>query len=239
MVLLLAFLAGVLSTLSPCVLPLIPILAASALQGHLFGPLALAAGMAASFALIGATLAFLGAMVGGDGARAMRMVGAGTMAVLGWVLLMPKTGSPLFANSLRRMSVWAHSALTGIRGSGLAAQTATGALLAVVWSPCTGPTLGAAIGMAAHSETFSLSAAILLLFGVGSASPILVLAYIARTASSHLRSQALIWAANARRLFGAGLLTVGVLALTGLDRQIEQALVNLMPYWWIDLSTRL
>src|SRR5258708_25370555 len=50
---LLAFLAGVLSTLSPCVLPLLPLVLGAAVSEHRFGPAALAAGLAASFAAIG------------------------------------------------------------------------------------------------------------------------------------------------------------------------------------------
>ena len=47
------FAAGAASSLSPCVLPLLPILAASALSTHRFGPLALAAGLGVSFAAVG------------------------------------------------------------------------------------------------------------------------------------------------------------------------------------------
>ena len=54
-----AFLAGVLSTLSPCVLPLIPIIIGAATNQHRLGPLALAGGLTLSFAVIGTALASL------------------------------------------------------------------------------------------------------------------------------------------------------------------------------------
>jgi cytochrome c biogenesis protein CcdA len=52
------FLAGLLSTLSPCVLPIIPILLGSATNAHPRAPLALAGGLAVSYALIGTGLAW-------------------------------------------------------------------------------------------------------------------------------------------------------------------------------------
>ncbi len=52
------FLAGLLSTLSPCVLPIIPILLGSAANAHPRAPLALATGLALSYALIGTALAW-------------------------------------------------------------------------------------------------------------------------------------------------------------------------------------
>ena len=49
----LAFIAGVLSTLSPCVLPLLPIVLGTAVSEHRAGPVALAAGLALSFVTVG------------------------------------------------------------------------------------------------------------------------------------------------------------------------------------------
>ena len=62
----LGYLAGLLSTLSPCVLPLVPILIATAAAAHAFGPYALALGLMLSFSLVGIFLATLGASLGLD-----------------------------------------------------------------------------------------------------------------------------------------------------------------------------
>ena len=63
---LLAYVAGVLSTLSPCVLPLLPILIASVVSDRHGGPLALAAGLTVSFALFGLFFATIGISIGMD-----------------------------------------------------------------------------------------------------------------------------------------------------------------------------
>ncbi len=60
----LAFLAGILSTLSPCVLPLVPLLLGTAASEHRFGPVALAVGLALSFTAIGIFVATVGFAIG-------------------------------------------------------------------------------------------------------------------------------------------------------------------------------
>ena len=69
------FLAGLLSTLSPCVLPLIPILIGSALNAHRRAPLALAGGLALSYAILGTAIAWLGVSAGID-TSIFRKIGA-------------------------------------------------------------------------------------------------------------------------------------------------------------------
>lgn len=82
----LGLLAGLLSTLSPCVLPIIPILLGSAAAAHPRAPLALAAGLALSYAAIGTALAWAGANLGVD-AGVFRSAGAVLLGLMGIVLL--------------------------------------------------------------------------------------------------------------------------------------------------------
>src|SRR4051812_8929860 len=86
--LLLAFLAGLLSILSPCVLPLVPIVLGAAASAHPRGALALAAGLALSFTGIGLFIALAGAGLGLD-AGVFRFVAAIIMLAIGVVLLVP------------------------------------------------------------------------------------------------------------------------------------------------------
>lgn len=84
----LALAAGALSTLAPCVLPLIPILAGSALLAHRLGPLALAAGLGLSYAVVGMLLASAGT-IAGLGQGTLRVAGAVILIVFGILLLAP------------------------------------------------------------------------------------------------------------------------------------------------------
>ena len=82
----LGYAAGALSTLSPCVLPILPIVLFGALERHLWGPVALAAGLAASFAGVGIALASVGFSVGID-PETLRLAVAALMGAAGVVLL--------------------------------------------------------------------------------------------------------------------------------------------------------
>ena len=84
----LAFLAGLLSILSPCVLPLVPIVFGAAAGERRFGPVALAAGVTASFVAIGLFVATIGFSLGLDGG-AIRTAGAVMLILAGFVLVVP------------------------------------------------------------------------------------------------------------------------------------------------------
>ena len=166
----LSYVAGALSTLSPCVLPLLPVLLASAAQQHVLAPLALALGLAGSFAGMGLFAASLGLSVGID-ASTLRFAAAIVMLALGIVLLVP----PLQAELTRRMgplTSWAGQLLQRLPSNGAGAQFLLGLVLGVVWSPCAGPTLGAAIGLAAQRETMLQAATVMAIFGFGAATPV-------------------------------------------------------------------
>src|SRR5262245_51840475 len=85
----LALLAGLLSTLSPCVLPLVPIVIATALGEHRLGPVALAAVLALSFVVIGLFIATVGFAAGLD-TEVFRSIAAVLLILVGAVLLMPR-----------------------------------------------------------------------------------------------------------------------------------------------------
>src|SRR5215212_2119403 len=133
-------LAGMLSTLSPCVLPLVPIVLGSAVTQHRFGPAALAAGLALSFAAIGLFVATVGFAVGLD-ASIFRSAAAILLIGLGAVLLVPALHARI-ALAAGPAGDWAERRFGGFATDGLSGQFGVGLLLGAVWSPCVGPTLG-------------------------------------------------------------------------------------------------
>lgn len=146
----LGFVAGVVSVLSPCVLPLVPILIASALSKHRFGTLALAGGLSLSFAAVGTVLANLGVNAGLD-PELLRRVAAALMTVFGIVMLYTRLSAG-FAMLDSRVGNMGQGALSSLSGDGLASQFGIGLVLGLVWSPCVGPTLGAATTLAAQGR---------------------------------------------------------------------------------------
>jgi cytochrome c-type biogenesis protein len=234
--LVLALLAGVLSILSPCVLPIVPIVLGAAASEHRWGPAALAAGLAVSFVAIGLFAATIGYAIGLD-ADIFRNVAAALMIAIGAVLLVPRWQTQL-ALAAGPLASWGDRQFGASRQGGLSMQMAVGVLLGAVWSPCVGPTLGAASILAAQGRDLGEVIAIMLSFGLGAALPLAALGLLSREAVLRLRARLLAGGAWAKTVFALMLVAIGVLVLTGLDRHFETLAVDLSPQWLTDLTTR-
>ena len=233
--LLLAFGAGILTILSPCVLPLVPVVLGSAAQQHRWGPVALAGGLIVSFTSIGLIFGAFGSRIGFD-AEQLRLVGAIIMVAAGVYLLSPHVQDRT-ATLAAPLVAWAGDRQGHFDDKGLFGQSAIGVLLGITWSPCVGPTLGAAIALAAQGEQLSQVAITMTAFASGIASVMLVIALVGRRVFNRIRGGLVGKAAAAKIGLGSILLLVGLLILTGLDRSIEAAFVTSAPDWLINLST--
>jgi cytochrome c-type biogenesis protein len=128
----LAFLAGVLTILSPCVLPLAPIVIAGGRSRDARSPFALAAGLALTFGLVGGALASLGVEFGEAGR--VRAVSAAIMIVVGLAMLIPALGNRA-ERLLGPLSGVAELLATRLPNAGLWGQAGAGAVLALAWAP--------------------------------------------------------------------------------------------------------
>ena len=233
----LSFLAGLLTTLSPCVLPLLPLILAGAAARSRFGPLVLIGSLVLTSAALGLGLATLARGASFD-PEIIRKIGAALLALMGLVLLVPALQTPL-SRIMAPLSGWASRMATRADGHGLAGQAAVGALTGLIWSPCAGPTLGAAIGLVVQARTFALGATEMLIFSVGAATPMLLLAYGARAGVARRRGWLTRFARPFKTAAALGFLAIGLLTLTGMDRRLEALLVQVSPAWLTDFSTRL
>lgn len=235
--LLLAFAAGGLSTLSPCVLPLLPAILMGAATQHRLGPAALAGGLAISFAAISLFVATIGYGLGLTGDH-FRVVGGSVMAGLGVVLLVP-AAQTRWAMASGPIQNWTESRFGRLSTDGLRGQFGLGLLLGAVWAPCVGPTLGAASLMAARGENLGAVVATTLVFALGAALPLLLLGLLSRNSWSSLTRRMAGAGAAGKFILGAILIAAGLLILTGMDKVIEAYLVNVSPDWLTALTTSL
>jgi cytochrome c-type biogenesis protein len=232
----LAYLAGVLSTLSPCVLPLLPIVLGAAASAHRLGPLALALGLASSFVAVGLFVATIGFSIGID-TGAFRVIAAALMILVGAVLIVPLFQSRL-AVAAGPVSHWANERVAGLSAAGLAGQFGVGVLLGVAWAPCVGPTLGAASLLASQEQELPQVAAIMLLFGFGASSPLIIVGLLSRELMLRLRNHLLSASRHLKAALGLAFVLIGAAIVTGADKPIETALVEASPQWLSDLTTR-
>lgn len=231
----LAFGAGILSILSPCVLPLLPLILASSISEAKWGLPALAAGLAISFTAIGLFVGAIGFSIGLD-QDAFRNVAAGLMVVVGLVLAVPwlQTRFTAFASPF---SNWAEQKFGGRAGGGVAGQFGLGVLLGAVWSPCAGPTLGAASLLAAQGKDLAQVGLVMLAFGLGASLPMLLLGLVSRETIMGWRGGLLQSSRAVRMLAGGVVVTFGIAILLGLDKPLETLLVEISPAWLTRLTT--
>jgi len=232
-----ALAAGVLSTLSPCVLPLLPVIIGSAMHEHRYGPFAVAIGMSASFAVIGTILASAGARLG-VGQGDFQVVAAIVLVLIGVVLLSKKL-QERFAVATSGASGAGSKILSTLNISGLRGQFLVGLLLGLIWSPCVGPTLGAAITLASQGRDLPQIVAMMAVFGLGAGLPIALLGMLSRQAMLKMRGKLQGAGSWGKNMLGVLFIAVGMLILTGWDKSVEVFLLDHSPDWLTTLTTSL
>ncbi|WP_435273844.1 cytochrome c biogenesis CcdA family protein [Psychrobium sp. nBUS_13] len=160
-----SFVAGVLSTLSPCVLPILPIIISSALQQSKNGLLALILGISLSFAVTGSLISFA-AIAWDFDISVIKTISAVILLTFGLIILIDPLNQKFTQLASRLMSRGNNKVAT-YEATGVSGQFILGALLGFVWTPCVGPTLGAAISLAIQGDSLPIVFAIMLIFGLG------------------------------------------------------------------------
>lgn len=233
---LLGLLAGALTTLSPCILPILPIVLVGAMGQHRYAPLALVAGLVLAFTSLG--LMISGAAWALNLPDGTVRTAAAVLLILFGLTLLSTLLKQRFATFTEPLSGALNSISSRFSPQGLEGQFLLGALLGAVWTPCSGPTLGAAITLAASSETLPKSALIMAMFSLGASIPLLAVAYGSRETLKSRRESLQAFGRIANPVLGAVLISSGTLILLGYDRAIEAALVETMPDWLLELTTR-
>src|SRR5262249_54722424 len=169
------------------------------------GPVALAMGLSISFVTIGLFMATIGFAVGLD-ADVFRYVAAVLMVAIGVVLTLPGLQAPL-AVAGGPVANWTGGGLSGVRG-GTSGQCWVGVLLGAVWSPCVGPTLGAASLLAAQGRDLGQVGITMFAFGLGAALPLLALGLLSREAMVRWRHR--LASANKGGRAGLGVFFVAI-----------------------------
>lgn len=232
-----AYVAGLLTLINPCVLPVIPLALASAASGDRFGPLALAAGMSAAFTVLGVVVAAFGPAIGLT-PDTVASAGALAMIAFGAILLTPRLNAA-FSAATAGFAGTADARMRDTSGGGLGGHFAGGALLGAVWSPCIGPTLGGAIALASSGQSLALATGIMLAFALGVSTIVLMLAYGARE-TIRARQQAMrALAERSKPIMGVAFVAIGLALWFRLNHAAEAYLLDRMPAWLQDLSVAL
>ncbi|MEP2147106.1 MAG: cytochrome c biogenesis CcdA family protein [Paracoccaceae bacterium] len=229
-----AYLAGLLTLINPCVLPVLPIVLVSALNADRLGPAALAAGMSVSFVTFGVLVTAFGSSIGLTQDR-LAQVGALLMIVFGVILVVP-IFARRFEMATAGVAAGADTQMNQLDASGLKGQFVGGLLLGAVWSPCIGPTLGSAIALAALGTNLGYVTLIMVCFALGVSTLIIGLGLGAREAIRTRAHKLRILAEKSKPILGATFIAVGLMLYFQLHHIIEAWALDAMPIWLQDLS---
>ncbi|MFC6590799.1 cytochrome c biogenesis CcdA family protein [Deinococcus lacus] len=213
----LAFLAGLMSFLSPCVLPLLPSYLGVVGRGR--ASLLRAAGFVLGFGLVfiilGATASSLGALLAPHKLLLGRL--AGFLIVFFGLVMLGVVRLPALMRDTRVM----HQAHP--YGS-----VALGAAFAFGWSPCLGPALGSILGLAASSSSLSQGVTLLACYTLGLAVPFLLAALLWDRLSLNRLGR---YTGLFEKLGGTLLVIAGLLMVTGYFQVLAGWLSRVMPEW--------
>lgn len=229
-----AYLAGLLTLINPCVLPVLPIVLGSALQADTRGPYALAAGMSLSFVTFGMLVATVGYSLGLT-QELLSQIGAGLMIMFGLILLTPPLAAR-FETAFAGISSGADQTIGRADSGDLSGQFIGGLLLGAVWSPCIGPTLGGAIALASQGQDLFWAFLIMCAFAAGVSTLILGLGFGGQKLIRQRANRLSGLAARSKPILGAVFLLVGLAILFRLHHLAEAWAVRNMPTWFNDLS---
>ena len=231
----LAFFAGTLTVINPCILPLLPIVVAAAFANGRLGAAALLAGLVAGFATLGILVNATGALFGiGEGT--LRNVVAVLLLVFAAILLIPVL-ERRFSNLVAPVGAAGANLAARASNYGIAGQFAVGILLGAIWAPCSGPSVGAALSLAAEAGGYLQAALRMTAFALGAALVLFLVAIGARSLADRGGGVAR-FAPYAKKIAGGAFLIVGVMMLTGFDKIIEASALDLMPDWLVAFTTR-
>ncbi|PSB16988.1 cytochrome c biogenesis protein CcdA [Phormidesmis priestleyi ULC007] len=217
----LAFLAGGLTVLSPCVLPILPILIGRSLQSHRYGPIALVTGLIGGFAVAGSLLGITASWLTGV-ANVLRIGAIVLLLLLGIFAIFP-TGSYRIFGYLP-IACWVKEPPR----VGLWGEFWLGTQLGLLWTPCAGPVLGGILILAAVDHQITGAFGLLIAYGLGAALPLLAIAYGGRTLSQRLmglrRHSAIL-----QKVGGVLVIVTAIAILLGWDVQLQLWLAPFFP----------
>jgi cytochrome c biogenesis protein CcdA len=216
----LALAGGFLSVLSPCILPVLPIIVGRSLRSHRLGPVALVAGLVGGFAVAGSLLGITVSWFAGAAAL-LRTAAIVVLLGFGVLSLFPHFSARVF--SRLKLGGAGDAPFAGWWG-----EFWLGSQLGLVWTPCAGPVLGSILTLAAVEHDGLSAFGLLVIYGVGAAMPMLAFAYGGRALGAkmlRMRAQGDLL----QRVGGAAVAATALAILLGWDVQVQLWLAPLFP----------
>lgn len=229
-----AFLGGMVTILSPCILPILPIVLAGSITGGKKRPWGVVVGFIVSFTFF--TL-FLSAIVRATNISADALRSLSVIIIAGF-------GASLLVPAFQVLTERLFSRLTGLASSRSPSATRSdfisgflvGVSLGLLWTPCVGPILASIITLAATSKVTADTIFITLAYAVGTAVPLLAITYGGR----NLLTKNPWLVANTVRIqkgFGVLMILTAIAIYFQIDRKFQVYILNQFPNYGVGLTT--
>ena len=234
-----AFLSGVITILSPCILPVLPILLSGGVSGGRARPFGVISGFVVSFTVFTLALSTIVQALRIP-ADALRIVAVVLIVLFGVVMLVPRLSAwfELLASRIatrgRRLAP-AGGGSSGGGWSGYWGGCLVGLSLGLVWTPCVGPIMASVISLALTQHVESSSVYITLAYTLGTALPMLGVMFGGRALLNRVPALARN-SVNIQRGFGVLMILVGVAIGLGWDRQFQSLVLRALPNYGTGLT---
>lgn len=226
-----AFLGGIVTILSPCILPILPIVLSGSITGGKRRPWGVVTGFIASFTFF--TL-FLTALVKTTGVSPdnLRIIAVFVIAIFGLELIIPSLQRTLE----RLFSRLANAGPKAKTGDGFLSGILVGLSLGLVWTPCVGPILASIIALAA-TQTIGLNAVIITLtYAFGTSLPLLAITFGGRQLLTN-HPWLIKNTVHIQKLFGVLMLMTALAIFFSWDRMFQTYILNQFPNYGTGLTT--
>ena len=230
--LVLALLAGIVTIAAPCTLPVLPILLGASV-GHTgkLRPAMIALGFVLSFSVVALALSAITRIFDFD-PNVLRTGAAVMLLGFGLLMIWP---TPFEWLSIRVSSfINGGSAALVPQGRGNLGGFVLGTTLGLVWTPCAGPVLGSILTLVATSRDIAWASALLVVYAIGAALPMLAIAYGGQAATTSVRSIAR-YSPRLQQAFGVVVIAFALLSYFQYDTLIVAWLTGFYPTGQIGL----
>jgi cytochrome c biogenesis protein CcdA/thiol-disulfide isomerase/thioredoxin len=226
-----AFVSGIVTILSPCILPVLPIVLSGGISGGKARPFGVLAGFVASFTAFTLTLSAivqaLGIPVG-----TLRIVAVVLIVAFGVVMLVPWLRDRF---ELATSRVAGRGGARGTPRAGFWGGVLVGLGIGLVWTPCVGPIMASVISLALTQHVSGGSVAITLAYTLGTSIPMFGVMIGGRALLA--RVPALTRStAGIQKGFAVLMIAVGVAIGFGWDQRLQQAILRLAPNYGSGLT---
>lgn len=223
-----AFVAGVLTILAPCTLPVVPLVFGAAATGGRKRTVGIVAGFGVTFVLAAVVLASALAAAGLTTDR-LRFASAVVLGIVGLTLVSSRIEG-LAGRGLAPVAAFGTSLAAWRPGDGLAGGIVLGGAIGLVWAPCVGPIMAAVIATAITHGPSLETVIIALAYVAGAIVPIAVIAGWGRRASHALEET--VRGGRLRSGLGLAMLVTAALVATSLDFTLEDRVATVLPAGW-------